>query len=121
MPRLPLEYLKHILDELCYLEETSQIISEEEFSKDATYQRAFARSFEIIGEATKQLNEEFRRRDPKIPWSYMAKMRDKLIHHYFGIDYQMVWRTVVEDVPELKASVQMIVEEAQPGEGDNSK
>ena len=118
---MPLEYLKHILDELCYLEETSQMISEEEFSKNATYQRAFARSFEIIGEATKQLNEEFRKRHSKLPWSYMAKMRDKLIHHYFGIDYQMVWRTVLEDVPELKASVRTIIVQAQQDEGGNSE
>ena len=120
MSRLPLEYLKHILDELCYLEETSQMISDEEFSRDATYQRAFARIFEIIGEATKQLKEEFREQHPKIPWSYMAKMRDKLIHHYFGIDYQMVWRTVVEDVPELKMSVQRIVDQAEQNGGGNA-
>lgn len=55
MSPLPLEFLKHIYDELCYLEEVSQQISNEEFSINATYQRAFARSFEIIGEATKQL------------------------------------------------------------------
>jgi len=82
MSRLSLEYLKHILDELCYLEETSQMISEEDLSKDPTYQRAFARSFEIIGEATKQVNEEFRKRHSKIPWSYMAKMRDKLMRQF---------------------------------------
>jgi len=76
---------------------------------------SICQEFEIIGEATKQLNEEFRKRHSKIPWSYMAKMRDKLIHHYFGIDYQMVWRTVVEDVPELKASVRTIVVQAQSG------
>lgn len=105
----PLEYLKHIYDELCYLEKARQGITSEEFFKNPTYQRAFARSFEIIGEATKQLDKTFREKHSTIPWSYMAKMRDKLIHHYFGIDYELVWLTVVQDIPELKNSVQEIL------------
>ena len=106
----PLEYLKHIFDKLCYLEETSRQISEEEFCKSATYQRAFARSFEIIGEATKQLDKAFREKHSTLPWSYMAKMRNKLIHHYFGIDHELIWNTVQQDIPELKNSVQKLLQ-----------
>lgn len=63
----PLEYLRHIYDELSYLEETKLGITSEDFSKSSTYQRAFARSFEIIGEAAKQLDPEFREKYPAVP------------------------------------------------------
>lgn len=116
----PLEYLKHIYDELCYLLETSEQMSAEQFSQSATHQRAFARSFEIIGEATKHLDTAFRDKYSKIPWSYMAKMRDKLIHHYFGVDYEMVWLMVVEEIPDLKKSIHAILknEDSQSGSED---
>jgi len=114
----PLEYLKHIYDEMCYLEEISQEISHEDFSKSAMYQRAFARSLEIIGEAAKHLDKTFREKYSAVPWSYMAKMRDKLIHHYFGIDYEMVWLTIVEDIPELKSTVQKILNSEGAQQGD---
>lgn len=86
----PLEFLQHIQQEMEYLEHTRSLISKEEFSQDPTYQRAFSRSLEIIGEATKKLDKEFTSRHGDIPWSDMAKLRDKLIHHYFGIDYELV-------------------------------
>ncbi len=106
----PLEYLKHIHDEMSYLMEASARLSEDAFAESATYQRAFARSFEIIGEATKHLGEDFRAKYPAVPWSYMAKMRDKLIHHYFGVDYEMVWRTAQEDVPAIKELLHVIIQ-----------
>lgn len=123
MPPSPLEYLRHIFDELAYLEDTSRQISEEEFRNSPTYPRAFARSFEIIGEATKQLDKPFREKHSTLPWAYMAKMRDKLIHHYFGIDYEMVWLTVVEDISELKRSVQALLQqmEAQNDSASNEE
>ena len=101
----PREYLQHIQQELEYLQETSKLISKEGFSQDPTYQRAFARSLEIIGEATKKLDREFTDRHPDIPWSDMAKLRDKLIHHYFGIDYELVWSIVEEEIPSLKSKM----------------
>jgi uncharacterized protein with HEPN domain len=113
MSRSPLEYLKHIYDELLYLDQTSRAISSEEFSANPTYQKAFSRSLEIIGEATKQLSPEFCESHREIPWSYMAKMRDKLIHHYLGVDYEMIWQTVVEDIPQLRDSVNKIITELE--------
>jgi len=111
MSRSPLEFLSHIYEELLYLEKTSGEISGSEFSNNVTYQKAFSRSFEIIGEATKQLSPEFCESHPDIPWSYMAKMRDKLIHHYFGVDYEMIWQTVEDDIPDLRRSIEKIVQD----------
>ena len=56
--------------------------------------RAFVRSLEIIGEAVKNLPEEFRASHPEVEWRPIAQMRDRLIHGYYGVDYQLVWDVV---------------------------
>ncbi|MFP3899718.1 MAG: DUF86 domain-containing protein [Acidimicrobiia bacterium] len=56
---------------------------------------------EIVGEAAKQVSEPTRARCPTVPWSAAARMRDRLIHHYFDIDLDILWTTVTEDLPEL--------------------
>ena len=112
----PREFLQHIQQELEYLEQTRSRISREEFSLDPTYQRAFARSLEIIGEATKKLDRGFTDRYSDIPWSDMAKLRDKLIHHYFGIDYELVWSIVDEEIPSLKPKIDELLEQLGPAD-----
>ncbi len=69
------------------------------------------RQLEVIGEATKRLSKDLRKRYSKIPWQDVAGMRDKLIHDYLGVDVQTVWLTATEDVPELREQIKMIVGE----------
>jgi len=90
MSHWPLEYLRHILNEACYLEEQTANLSKDQFDQDETVKRAFVRSLEIIGEATKKVPSEIRNRNPAIDWRAMAGMRDRLIHDYFGVDYAIV-------------------------------
>ena len=104
------EYLKHMVDEINYLLDSSKEISEDRFMRDATLQRAYTRSLEIIGEAVKGLPEEFRSKYPDMDWKGMAGMRDRLIHHYFGVRLDRVWEVVKEDIPELKKQIQEILE-----------
>ena len=73
-------------------------------------QDAVERKFEIIGEAVKNLSREFREKYPEIDWSYMAKFRDLLTHHYFGIDLDVVWSIVEEDVPQALKQIKEIPE-----------
>jgi uncharacterized protein with HEPN domain len=111
MSRSEIEYLRHIRDEARYLEETSQEVSWEEFVDDETLKRAFVRSIEVIGEATKNLSTEIRKRHSDVEWRAMAGMRNRLIHGYFGVDYEIVWEVATEKAPELRDVVDMILEE----------
>jgi len=110
MSSLSLEYLRHILDETAYLISRSKGISKEEFVQDETLKRAFVRSLEIIGEATKNVSMELRQKYSHIDWRAMAGMRDRLIHGYFGIDYDIVWDVVINKIPLLQQEIQQTIQ-----------
>ncbi len=110
MSRSAIEYLRHILDETEYLMNRAQGLTYEEFLNDPTLQRAFVRSLEIIGEAAKQIPPEMREKYGHIEWRAMAGMRDRLIHHYFGVDYEIVWDVVVNKIPSLSQGIRRIIE-----------
>ena len=107
------EYLRHMVDEINYLLDSSREISEERFMRDATLQRAYTRSLEIIGEATKGLSEEFRVKYSEADWKGMTGMRDRLIHHYFGVDYEIVWDVIKNEIPKLKTQLQEILDQME--------
>ena len=111
MSKPPKEYLSHILDEINYLLNSSENLTEDMFMEDDTLQRSFTRSIEIIGEATKKLTKEFTDNYTQVDWKSMAAMRDKLVHDYFGVDYEIVWDVVNNKIPELKPQIEEILKE----------
>jgi len=102
MKRYYQDYINDILEECYYLINRSKNLTFSEFSQNEDLRRAFIRSLEIIGEAVKKLPDEIKNRDKNIPWKEIAGMRDKLIHDYFGVDYEVIWLTVIQDIPLLK-------------------
>ncbi|MBI4754526.1 MAG: DUF86 domain-containing protein [Betaproteobacteria bacterium] len=104
-----LNYLRHMLDETGYLEERAAGLEREAFLADPTLKRAFVRSLEIIGEAAKHVPEPFRIRCPSVPWRAMAGMRDRVIHDYLGVDYEVVWDVVHNKIPELRKELERIL------------
>lgn len=97
-------YLRHIADSITAIE-SFVAGGREAFLGQRIIHDAVIRNFEIIGEAVKQLSEEFCATEPGVPWKQVAGFRDVLIHHYFGVDLGQVWQTIVEDLPALKAAV----------------
>lgn len=106
----PLEYLRHMLDEVFYLLNVGQGLQKSQLITDETLKRAIVRSLEVIGEAVKKVPEPFRKKYPTIDWRAMAGMRDKLIHDYLGIDYEIVWDVVVNKIPDLKEQLEWIIQ-----------
>ncbi len=104
------EFLRHITEEAEYLIEESSKITQGQFIQDKTLKRAFVRSLEIIGEATKHIPEEIRIKYPEAEWRNIAGMRDRMIHAYFGIDYSLVWLTVTERIPSFKDYIESILQ-----------
>lgn len=109
MSSLDAEILGHILDEVDYLIDHSRGLSRDAFLRDQTLRRAFVRSLEIIGEATKKLSSSVTTEAADVDWRSMAGMRDRLIHGYFGVDYELVWDVVRHKIPPLGERVRHLL------------
>jgi uncharacterized protein with HEPN domain len=109
MPRSAREYLQHVLDEGRYLMVSSRNVGNDAFLQDETLKRAYVRSLEVIGEAVKRVPDSVRQQYPDIERRAIAGMRDRLIHDYFGVDYEIVWDVVSNKVPVLAQDVAQIL------------
>lgn len=106
-------FLKHILDEINFLIQNTDHISFDEFKDDELLKRASTRSIEVIGEAVKNISPEFRKKHKDIEWKKIAGMRDKIIHFYFGVNWDVVWDVVKNKVPKLKEQVEKMLSESE--------
>ncbi|HAH55034.1 MAG TPA: hypothetical protein DCM02_07045 [Flavobacterium sp.] len=113
MLKSEIEYLRHIKEETSFIIEQTNSITEDDFSNNIILRKAIIRSLEVIGEATKRVNFDFRAKYNAIPWKEMAGLRDKLIHDYTGVDYPLVWKICTESIPELDFQIEEIIKERE--------
>ncbi len=111
------DYLKDIVENAERALRFAKGVSKRELRANEEKLFAVIRALEIIGEATKQVPPWVRRRYPQIPWRQMAGMRDVLIHGYFGVDFEVVWKTLRQDVPRVREAVAKILGELEEGKG----
>ena len=104
-------YIEDIINAIDSIEEYTLELSYECFVKDKKTVDAVIRNFEIIGEATKYIPERVRKKYPSVPWKDMAGMRDRLIHGYFGVNLDVVWKTIKERLPKVKPLVEEVWDE----------
>ena len=95
-------YIDHILQAITKIKKYTANLTLAKFENDELIQDAVIRNIEIIGEATKKLSKEFKKVHSDIPWRAMSVMRDKLVHEYVGVDFDVVWETIKEDIPILE-------------------
>lgn len=110
-------YLHYLQDVLANAEKALAFVqgmSGDDFLRDEKTVFAVIRALEVMGEAAKNVPDNVRQKYPHIPWRDMAGMRDKLIHHYFGVDLGTVWKTVKKDLPALQPELaKIVVQESQ--------
>lgn len=105
------DYFQDILSSMNEAEEFVKGMNFEFFINDRKTVNAVVRSLEVIGEAAKNIPQTLKDKYPQIPWKKMSSMRDRLIHEYFGVDYEIVWQTIHDDFPYLKLEFTKIVQD----------
>lgn len=103
-------YLSDILESIKKIKRYVEKLSFEEFINDQKTIDAVIRNFEIIGEATKNVPREIKLKFPQLPWKKMAGMRDRIVHEYFGVDLEIIWETIKEDLSQIKPLIKKILE-----------
>jgi len=104
-------YLEHIIDETAFIIKESRQLKFDDLIKNEVLKRAIIRSLEIIGEAIKNISKELKDRHPDIEWKKIAGIRDKLIHDYFGVDWNIVWDVINVQIHDLNVKINKILKE----------
>jgi len=103
------DYLSDIQEAIRRIIAYTENLTADGFMGDHKTQDAVIRNLEVIGEATKNLSSSLRKKYPQIPWKDLAGVRDKLIHHYFGINDEIVWKIVEEQLPTLLPQIDEVL------------
>lgn len=103
-----IDYIDDILISIDMIEKFVDGIDFDKFSRDDKTNYAVARALEIIGEAVKKIPRDIRKEYKDMPWKEIAGMRDKLIHEYFGVNKNVIWSTIKEDLPKIKPMFEKI-------------
>jgi len=108
-----LVFIEHILDSINAIEDFCKGINREEITSNRLKQSAIVREIEIIGEAVKNISQGLKDKHKEIEWIKIAGTRDKMIHHYFGVNPDIIWGVIKEDLPVLKNQIIRIKEDLE--------
>ena len=106
-------YIDHIIDSIKDIEESINGLNENDFKNKKDVKDSNIRRIEVIGEAVKNISNELKDKYPEIEWKKIAGTRDKLMHHYFGVDLNLLWKIIVEDIPILKDQIQKVKDDLE--------
>lgn len=102
-------YLQDIQESISRIESYTDDLKFDDFRKDFKTIDAVVRNLSILGEAVKNIPEEVKLAYPNVPWQEIMGMRNKVIHEYFGVDDEILWKTIKEDLPPLKKQIEEII------------
>jgi uncharacterized protein with HEPN domain len=106
-----IELIKHINDECEFILNHTKGVDFDSFLANKVLTKAIERCLEIIGEASTKIDNEFKTKYPEIEWRKISVTRNIIIHHYSGIDYDIVWEIIKNDIPELEFQIKNIIKE----------
>ena len=106
MKKKDIVYIKHIRDAIDLILDYTKELNKTSFSSKEVVQDAVIRRIQVIGEAVKNVSTIFREKYTEIPWKKISGMRDKIIHGYFNVDIDIVWKVIVKDIPILKKNIE---------------
>ena len=107
--RTYIDFLQDVDMMIKKIEVFTEGLTYDEFKNDEKTVIAVIRCFEVLGEAVKNIPKEIKKKYPDIPWKRIAGMRDKLIHEYFGVEYETLWETIQIRIPEIKILYQKVM------------
>lgn len=105
-----IEFLSDIKEAIRRIALYIEKVQYEEFLEDIKIQDAVVRNLEIIGEAVKNISSSIKERYPQIPWKELAGIRDRLIHHYFGVNYDVVWSVAKDELVGITSQIKEILD-----------
>lgn len=108
--REDIDFVRDIKESMERITSYTSNMEYEDFAQDNKTQDAVIRNIEIMGEAVKSLSEKLRKDNACIPWKEIAGTRDKLIHDYFGVNIDIVWNIIEEEIPELLPRIKNILQ-----------
>ncbi|MDZ7399368.1 MAG: DUF86 domain-containing protein [candidate division KSB1 bacterium] len=104
-----LDLVKDIQEAIRRINSYVKMLDYDDFFEDIKTQDAVVRNLEIVGEAIKSISENLKEKYPEIQWKELAGLRDKLIHHYFGVNYDIVWHIVKNELPDILYHLEKLV------------